>query len=45
LRLDCDLYKGVSLGAEYKQPLFFGTDFAAPPLMLFNFTLSYKFEM
>jgi len=44
LRLDFNLNKNLSIGSEYKQPVFFGTDFSAPPLMLFNITVSYKFK-
>ncbi len=40
--MDYNFTNSFSTGLVYKQPLFIGTDYAAPPLMLFNFKISYK---
>lgn len=43
-KLNYDVSNGFVIGIEHKQPLFFGSDYAAPPLMLFNLNASYKFN-
>ncbi len=41
-RVDYDFTKSFSLGLIYKQPLFYGATYSAPPLKIFNFVISYK---
>lgn len=42
--LDFNLNKKISIGAEYKQPIFIGSDISAPPLLLFDLIFSYKIK-
>lgn len=43
-RLYFNINKNISVGGEYKQPIVIGSDFSAPPLMLFDLIFSYKIK-